>query len=83
MVQNHPLFVITLSRLYYCCTVDLFLPGTIASVVFQNMIISAVLEILEFRVSSNLFTGMMMEKENLCIPDGNKNAGLSFHYIGV
>ena len=25
-VQNHPLFVKTLSRLYYCCTVDSFSP---------------------------------------------------------
>ena len=63
-VQNHPLFVKTLSRLYYCCTVDLFPPdlclynkckefsvhGTISSVVFQNIIITAVLESLEFRV---------------------------------
>ena len=77
-VQNHPLlFVKTLSRLYYCCTVDLFPPdlclynkrkefsvhGTISSVVFQNIIITAVLEILEFRVSSKFFTRMMMEKE--------------------
>ena len=67
-VQNHPLFVKTLSRLYYCCTVDLFPPGTISSVVFQNIIITAVLDILEFRVSSKFFTGMMMEKENICIP---------------
>ena len=56
-VQYHPLFVKTLSRLYYCCTVDLLPPdlclykckefsvhGTISSVVFQNIIISAVLE---------------------------------------
>ena len=81
---NHPLFVKTLSRLYYCCTVDLFPPdlclynkckefsvhGTISSVVFQNIIITtAVLWILEFGVSSQLFTGMMIEKENICIPD--------------
>ena len=77
-VQNHQLFVNTLSRLYYCCTVDRLPPGTISSVVFQNIIIiTAVLEILEFRVSSNLFTGMVTEKENICIPDGIKNAGIS------
>ena len=55
-VQNHPLFVKTSSRLHYCCTVDLFLPGRISSVVFQNIIsTAAVLDILEFRVSSKLF----------------------------
>ena len=54
---NLPLFVKTLSRLYYCCTVDRFpsdlclykckqfnVHGTISSVVFQNIIITAVLE---------------------------------------
>ena len=52
-VQYHPLFVKTLSRLYYCCTVDLFPPdiynykefslhGTKSSVVFQNIVITAV-----------------------------------------
>ena len=50
--------------------------------VFQNIIIAAVLEILEFRVSSNPFTGMM-KKENICIPDGIENAGFSLHYVGV
>ena len=53
------------------------------SVVFHNIIITAVLEILEFRVVSKLFTGTMMEKENICMPDGIENAGLSLHYIGV
>ena len=71
--------------------------GTISSVAFQKIIITAVLETrpsplylcpykckeLEFRVSSKLFTGMIMEKENICIPDGIKNAGLSLHFIGV
>ena len=76
-VQNHPLFVKTLSRLYYCCTGDLFPPdlclynkckefsvhGTISSFVFQNIIITtAVLKILEFRVSSKLFTGMVIRE---------------------
>ena len=75
-VQNHPLFVKTLSRLYYYCTVNLF-PADLclynkckefsvhdikSYVVFQNIIITAVLEIFEFRVSSKLFTGVMMEK---------------------
>ena len=63
---------------------DLFLPdlclynkckefsvhSTIPSVVFPNINITTVLEILEFRVRSKLFTGIMMEKENICIPDG-------------
>ena len=71
--------------------------GTISSVVFQNIIITAVLETrppppdfclykckeLEFRVSSKLFMGMIMKKEIICIPDGIKNAGLSLHYIEV
>ena len=57
--------------------------STILSVVFQNIIITAVLEILEFRDSSKLFTEMMMEKENICIPDGIKNVGLSLRYIGI
>ena len=71
--------------------------GTISSVVFQNIIISAVFETrfapphfclykckeLEFRLSLKLFTGIIMEKENICIPDGIKDAGLSLHYIGV
>ena len=96
-VQNHPLFVKTLSRLYYCCTVNLFPPdlclykkckefsvhGIKSSVVFQNIIITAVLEIFEFRVSSKLFTGVMMEKKNMCIPGGIENVGLFLHYIGV
>ena len=110
-VQYHPLFVKTLSRLYYSCTVALFPPdlclykykefivhGTISSAVFQNILITpAVLETrppppdfclykckeLEFRVSSKLFTGMIMEKENICITDGIKNAGLSLNYIEV
>ena len=109
-VRYHPLFVKTLSRLYYCCTVDLFPPdlclykckkfsvhGTISSVVFQNTIITAVLETrfsspnfcpykrkqLEFRLSQKLFKGMIMEKENICVPDGIKNAGFSLHNIGV
>ena len=38
---------------------------------------------LEFRFSSKLFTGMIMEKENIFFPDGIKNAGISLHYIGV
>ena len=63
---------------------DLLSPCTISSVVFQSTIITAVLEILEFRVSLNLCTGIVMEKENICIPDGIKNvAGLSLHYIGI
>ena len=63
----------------------------------SNIIITAVLETrslppgfcqykckqLEFRVSSKLFTGIIMEKENICIPDGIKDAGLSLHCIGV
>ena len=111
-VQYHLLFVKILSRLYYCCTVDLFPPdscvykckefsvhGITSSVVFQNIIITAAVlktrpppptsacmykcNELEFRVSSKLFTGMRIEKQNICIPDGNKNAGLPLHYIGV
>ena len=71
--------------------------GTKSSVVFQNIIITAVLETLppppdfclykckqlEFRVSWKLFAAMIMEKENICIPDGIKNAGLSLHFVGV
>ena len=30
-----------------------------------------------------LFTGMIMEKESICITDGIENAGLSLYYIGV
>ena len=96
-VQNHPFFVKTIisSILLLCCepvSPDLCLytckefsvHDTISSVVFQNIIITAVLEILELRVSSKLFTGIMVEKENICIPDGIKNAGLSLqYYVGV
>ena len=38
---------------------------------------------LEFRVCLKLFTRMITEKENMCIPDGIKNAGRSLLYIGV
>ena len=89
-LQYHPLFVKILSRLYYCCTVDRFPPdlciykckefsvhGTISSVVFQNIITTAVLETrfpppdfclykrkqLELRVSSKRFTGMIRKKK--------------------
>ena len=90
--QNHPMFVkiIISSILLLCCepvSPDLCLytckefsvhdTNAISSVVFKNIIVTAVHEILEFRVSSKLFTGMMAEKENICIPDGIKNAGLS------
>ena len=71
--------------------------GTISSVVFQNTITTAVLETrfsspnfcpykreqLEFRLSQKLFKGMIMEKENICVPDRIKNAGFSLHCIGV
>ena len=98
MVQNHPFFVkaiISSILLLLCCepvSPDLCLytckefsvHDTISSVVFRNIIITAVLEILEFRVSSKLFTGIMVGKENICIPDRIKNADLSLqYYIGV
>ena len=68
--------------LYYKCK-EFSVHGIKSSVVFQNIIITAVLEIFEFRVSSKLFTGVMMEKENICIPGGIENVGLFLHYIGV
>ena len=72
--------------------------GTMSSVVFQNIIITAVFdtrfalpdfclykcEELEFRLSSKLLTELAMEKENICcILDGINNDGHSLHYIGV
>ena len=64
--------------------------GTISSVVFQNIIITAVLEThppppdfrlykcieFEFRVRSKLLTGMIMKNKNICVPHRIKNAGL-------